>query len=51
MVVTVFLRGIFARWLAGLIIKGFQGAFIRTERELALYMHYRDKASGRSKKL
>jgi hypothetical protein len=50
LVVTVLLRGIFAHWLSGLLLKLFKYLFIKTEREVALYIHYRNRASGKSKK-
>lgn len=46
LVVYVIIRGIFARWLSDKI----RNHFIKTQRELAIWMHYQNKALNKGHK-
>jgi hypothetical protein len=43
-VLSVIVRGIFAKWLAKLITKLFKKLIVSTEQEARLYIAYREKA-------
>jgi hypothetical protein len=46
LVVTVFFKYILLRWVAEKLAKYFQQFFVRTERETAIWLHYRNRALG-----
>lgn len=47
LVITVFLKYIVLRWVAEKLAKLFMHFFVRTEREAAIWLHYRNKAMHR----
>lgn len=43
-VVTIFIKQIMGRWLADKITRVFQKFFVKSRREAAIWLHYRNKA-------